>query len=304
MREPLATSIMPVGLQNVLSPQQVTDLLTYVLARPLEPAPIAIEGAPPPCPLAEFEALAPPPRAADAADPKPLRVVLAAGEKDHGQDEHDYPDWQQRWAPLLARADRVAVETAQGWPSAEQLAGADVVVMFSANPAWSAARGAELDAWFARGGGLVLIHYAVNGGSAVAEYAQRIGLVWRNGSKFRYGALDLDFFVPRRGATSADAIVAGFHRLHLVDETYWDLSGDESSVRVLATAVEDGQPRPQIWAREVGRGRIVGFLPGHYRWTFDDPRVRLLLLRAIAWAGGQPVERLAELATLGARLER
>ena len=304
MREPLATSIMPVGLQNVLSPQQVTDLLTYVLARPLEPAPIAIEGAPPPCPLAEFEALAPPPRAADAADPKPLRVVLAAGEKDHGQDEHDYPDWQQRWAPLLARADRVAVETAQGWPSAEQLAGADVVVMFSANPAWSAARGAELDAWFARGGGLVLIHYAVNGGSAVAEYAQRIGLAWRNGSKFRHGALDLDFLAPRRGATSADAIVAGFHRLHLVDETYWDLSGDESSVRVLATAVEDGQPRPQIWAREVGRGRIVGFLPGHYRWTFDDPRVRLLLLRAIAWAGGQPVERLAELATLGARLER
>jgi putative heme-binding domain-containing protein len=303
-REPLTTSIMPVGLQNVLTPQQVTDLLTYVLARPLEPSPISIDGAPPPCPRAELEALAPPPRPADAAEPKPLHVVLVAGEKDHGLNEHDYPDWQQRWAPLLARADRVEVETAQGWPSAEQLAAADVVVMFSANPLWSAARGAELDALFARGGGLVLIHYAVNGGSAVAEYAQRIGLAWRNGSKFRHGALDLDFLAPRRGATSADAIVAGFHRLHLVDETYWELSGDESSVRVLATAVEDGQPRPQIWAREVGKGRIVGFLPGHYRWTFDDPRVRLLLLRAIAWAGGQPVERLAELATLGARLER
>jgi putative heme-binding domain-containing protein len=301
-REPLPTSIMPAGLQNVLSKQQVVDLLTYVLARPLEPSPIAIDGAPPPCRRSEFDAIAP--WRAAAADPAPLNVVLVAGPKDHGLNEHDYPDWQARWSPLLARADGVAVATAQEWPSAAQLAVADVVVMFSSNPAWSAARAAELDAHLARGGGLVLIHFAVNGGADAAGFARRVGLAWRDGSKYRHGPVDLAFGSPRRGATSADAIVAGFERLHLVDETYWDLVGDPSEVRVLATAVEAGEPRPQIWAREVGRGRIVGSLPGHYRWTFDDPRYRLLLLRSIAWAGHQPVERLEGLATLGARVER
>jgi putative heme-binding domain-containing protein len=301
-REPLPTSIMPAGLQNVLSKQQVVDLLTYVLARPLEPSPIEIDGAPPPCRRAEFDAIAS--SRAAAADPPPLNVVLVAGPKDHGVNEHDYPDWQAHWSPLLARADGVAVATAQEWPSTAQLAAADVVVMFHSNPAWSAARAAELDAHLARGGGLVLIHFAVNGGADAAGFARRVGLAWRDGSKYRHGPVDLAFGGPRRGATSADAIVAGFERLHLVDETYWDLVGDPSEVRVLATAVEAGEPRPQIWTREVGRGRVVGSLPGHYRWTFDDPRYRLLLLRSIAWAGHQPVERLEGLATLGARVER
>src|SRR5262249_11265199 len=108
---------------------------------------------------------------------------------------------------------------------------------------------------------------------------------------------------PRRRPPAARTR-AGLHRLHLVDETYWEPAGEESSVRVLATAVEEGRPRPQIWARELGRGRVVGSIPGHYRWTFDDPRYRRLLLRAIAWAGGQPVDRLQGVATLGAGLPR
>ena len=32
-------------------------------------------------------------------------------------------------------------------------------------------------------------------------------------------------------------------------------------------------------------------LPGHYSWTFDDPLLRILLLRGIAWTANEPLKR-------------
>jgi hypothetical protein len=43
-------------------------------------------------------------------------------------------------------------------------------------------------------------------------------------------------------------------------------------------------------------------VPGHYTWTFDDPLFRILL-RGVCWTAREPVDRLSELATLGARLD-
>ncbi|PYJ04253.1 MAG: hypothetical protein DME25_10255 [Verrucomicrobia bacterium] len=54
--------------------------------------------------------------------------------------------------------------------------------------------------------------------------------------------------------------------------------------------------------REQGPGRVFVSIPGHYTWTFDDPLFRLLLLRGIAWAGHQPLNRFNELVNIGARL--
>jgi type 1 glutamine amidotransferase len=73
-------------------------------------------------------------------------------------------------------------------------------------------------------------------------------------------------------------------------------------VQIVGSAEEDGQERPLIWIRSVGKGRVFVCIPGHYTWTFDDPLFRLLLLRGISWAAGQTVDRLSELATIGARL--
>jgi hypothetical protein len=43
-------------------------------------------------------------------------------------------------------------------------------------------------------------------------------------------------------------------------------------------------------------------IPGHYTWSFDDPLFRVLLLRGMAWAAGEPEDRFADLATIGARV--
>jgi type 1 glutamine amidotransferase len=269
-------------------------------AEDLKPAAIHRDNAPPPRTRAEVEAVL---RAGEAANTatapaRPLHIALVDGKKDHGIDEHDYPLWQERWSGLLGRAKDVTVSTAHDWPTPEQLDQADVIVMFHFNPAWDpVTRAGDLDHFLARGGGLVLLHSAVMGQKAPEALAERIGLAWQPQSKYRHGPVDLAF------ARSDNPITAGFDRLHLEDESYWNLAGDPKSVNVLATATEDGQPWPMIWTATRGKGRVFVGLPGHYIWTFDDPLYRVLVLRGICWTAGQPVDRLRDLATAGARLD-
>jgi len=90
---------------------------------------------------------------------------------------------------------------------------------------------------------------------------------------------------------------------HFVDESYWNLIGSEAGIRLLASGVEEGRPQPLLWVREQGKGRVFVSIPGHYTWTFDDPLFRLLLLRGIAWTAHEPVDRFADLCTLGARVK-
>jgi type 1 glutamine amidotransferase len=98
-------------------------------------------------------------------------------------------------------------------------------------------------------------------------------------------------------------ITRGFRKLHFTDETYWNMRGNPSRLSVLATSVEDSVPQPELWTLERHQSRIVGCIPGHYTWTFDDPLFRVLVLRSICWAAKQPdADRLSELATIGARV--
>ena len=90
--------------------------------------------------------------------------------------------------------------------------------------------------------------------------------------------------------------------LKIHDESYWKLTGREDSVQVLARSKEEGKDWPQVWTKQAGKGRVVGLIPGHYSWTFDDPLFRVLLLRSMAWAADEPVDRFNELVWPGARL--
>jgi len=228
----------------------------------------------------------------------PLRIILIAGPKDHGKGEHDYPAWQKVWSRLLARAARTTVDTAWEFPSHDQIERADVLVFYQRGR-WDDERAAAIDPFLARGGGLVYIHWAVDGRGQQDEMAKRIGLSALGGSiKFRHGELNIDFS-PGAG----HPIARNFSTVRWVDESYWALSGDASRLNLLGTSKEDEKPQPQFWTIERGRGRIFVSIPGHYAWTFDDPTFRTLLLRGIAWAGHRDVDRFNELVTLDARVE-
>ncbi len=182
---------------------------------------------------------------------------------------------------------------ATDWPSAEDFAQADVIVSYQRGQR-TPDRAAELDAYLARGGGLVYIHWAVDGRNDPDGLAQRIGLAWDGDrSKYRHGALE------QRFGNRQHPIVRNFDGLQLLDESYWQPTGDRGRVSLLATGIEDGQPQPLFWTVEPRQGRVFVSIPGHFAWTFDDPLFRILLLRGIAWAADEPVDRFNDLAIAG-----
>lgn len=229
---------------------------------------------------------------------RPLRIVLVAGPKDHDRGEHDYPAWQQIWPRLLKRAANTEVDTAWEFPSPEQIEWADVLVFFQRGR-WNDERAAAIDPFLARGGGAVYIHWAVDGQGGQEEFAKRIGLASLGGSiKYRHGDMTVDF------TPGADHPIArNFDKIALIDEAYWQLTGDPKNLNLIGTSIEDGAPQPIFWTVERGRGRVFVSIPGHYSWTFDDPAFRTLLLRGIAWTARRDVDRFNELVTLDARVE-
>jgi hypothetical protein len=288
--------------------------MTYLLTVPLEPYPAdpVIQGhkQPPARKRSEFEKLLPAkftphqhgPGGESLPSPtvvrSPMRLVLCAAEKDPGHNYpglHDYPVWRERWFKLLALSQNVVVEPADQWPTAAQWKSADVIAFFSHNPGWSGAKAPDLDAFLARGGGLMFLHFAVNGGKDADVLAKRLGRAWGAGARFRHGEEEL--------VLAPHEITRGLPpRISFIDETYWNMKVGADST-VLGTVVEEGQPQPQLWVREEGKGRVFASILGHFTWTFDDPLYRILLLRGIAWSAHQPLDRFDELITVGARVQ-
>ena len=282
-----AISIMPEGYAQ-LGPARLKDLLVFLTTDAPKPP----------------ESVAPPARTKAEVDailnttphvPEPtrkLRLVLVAGPKDHGPGEHDYPAWQKRWQTLLAKAAKVEVTTAFGQPAQEVWDSADVIVFYCWGPQfWDDNSYKQLDAFLARGGGLVVLHSAVISAKEPQKLADRIGYGWiSNGAKFRHGAHDLLF------TAKDNPITQGFTTLHVVDEDYWPIMGKGNNTDVLATTSDDGGNWPMIWTRKQGKGRVFATILGHYLWTFDDPLARILILRGIAWSAGEPVNRFQPLA--------
>jgi len=295
--KPAQVSIMPIGLHEKLTKDQLRDLMTYLLTSPPHMQLESPLEAPPIRSQAELAAVlagsTPLPK-----DLRPLSIVLVAGIKDHGPGEHDYPAWQIQWGQLLAAAPSVSVSTAWDFPSDEQMAASDVLIFFQKG-AWNDDRAGKLDAYLARGGGAVYIHWAVNGDDRVVDFSTRIGLASKGGSiSYRHGPLTLDMH------NTDHPIVRNIDQLKLYDESYWKLTGDVKNVTLLGTSTEEGAATPQVWAYEKGAGRVFVSIPGHYSWTFDDPIFRVLLLRGISWSAKEPVDRLNELVHLGARLAK
>lgn len=292
-----ASSVMPNGLIDKLQPEEIRDLMTYLMTAPPQ-MPIAgkVE-APPKRTAAEVAAVL------QGSEPlatplKPLRIVLVAGPKDHGPGEHDYPAWLMQWGQLLTAAEAVTVEAAWEFPSEEQMKQADVLVFFQKG-SWNAERARSMDAYFERGGGAMYMHWAVNGSDQVADFSKRIGLAsWGGKIRYRHGPLEL------KVDNASHPIMRNVPDLDLLDESYWLLTGDPQRIGLLASSEEDGELRPQLWTYEPGNGRVFVSIPGHYNWTFDDPIFRAVVLRAMAWTAREPIDRFNELVPLGARISR
>lgn len=290
--------------------------------------------APKPRPRSEVEAvLDRAPKAPPKNQLEELNVVLVAIKKDHGENEHDYPLWQKRWAVLLggrkagpakqvnlygpppegrrkglAGAPKVNISIANGWPSEEQLKTADLIAAFC-YVKYDEKKLVQLEKFLARGGGYVIIHPAVivpKDRKDLAESAAKLmGLTWEHDlTRWRHGEMNLKIEAPDH------PICLGLpETIHVLDEPYWPLKGDRSKVTILATSAEtiskeseQTRPEPMFYTYEYGKGRVFTCILGHYTWTFDDPYVRILLLRGMAWAAGESPYRFDRLVMRGIEL--
>jgi type 1 glutamine amidotransferase len=300
---------MPEGYAK-LGADKIRDLITYLT---FAEAPKAADLAwkprqssgntePPPRTRREVEAVIGDAKRIDPQKLRSLRVLLVAGPKDHGPLEHDYPAWQMAWEPLITKSPRVKVSTCFGKPKRADWESADLAVFFCWGPQfWDDETYQHLDAFYARGGGLVVLHSGVIPEKEPQKLADRIGLAFPTLIKFRHGPLDLKFTESAR----KHPVTRNFpETLHLVDESYWPHVGDAAKATVLATQSEEGQDRPMVWAVERGKGRCFSTILGHYTWTFDDPLARVLILRGMAWAAGEEnVDRFTPLALDGVHLQ-
>ncbi|GAA5126055.1 ThuA domain-containing protein [Luteolibacter yonseiensis] len=157
-------------------------------------------------------------------------------------------------------------------------------VLITAGGKWDDAEKARVESYVKAGGGIVLVHDAISASGLVKGEPRR----WN-------GAVPL-FFTPSgredfitRGVSNfdvADEMMQGFEinsKVSNVLATTWTpnrkhLKGDEPQPYVYGVS-------PMIWTQELGKGRIVSFVPGKNPETFKNPAIRALLGRALAWAG-------------------
>ena len=113
--KPAKLSVMPTGLAEKLSKEQLRDLMTYLLTAPPR---MPLDGplqAPPVRSQVELAAVlagsAPLPK-----ELKPLKIVLVSGKKDHGPGEHDLSSLANSVGPVDGSSPRCRGECRVGFP--------------------------------------------------------------------------------------------------------------------------------------------------------------------------------------------
>ncbi len=134
----------------------------------------------------------------------------------------------------------------------------------------------------AAGGGLLALHTAVICFDDWPGWGDLTGgaWVWGRSSHPPFGAVMVS------PTTATHTITAGIAPFALYDEVYGDLDMRPGVEPLLIADVGYG-PKPILWARQAGRGRVVTDLLGHDRAALEHPVHRELLLRSARWAGSR-----------------
>jgi type 1 glutamine amidotransferase len=146
---------------------------------------------------------------------------------------------------------------------------------------------AVLDGFVRSGGGLLALHTAVICFDGHPIWRALCGAAWVWGTSTHPPAGPVEVRVTDVGRSHA--VTAGLDDFTVDDEVYGFLDEVDGLIPLLA-ADHGGREHPLVWARPVGRGRVVTDLLGHGPASFDHPVHRRLLLAAIAWARGDRVE--------------
>ena len=238
-------------------------------------------------------------------------MFIRSGPKSHGPGAHDHPRFLQEWVPLLnARGARAT--GALTFPTRADLEQTDVLVLHAqeAGTITDPTDRANLNAFLARGGGLVVLH--AGSVSRDPDWFKTIaGGSWREGTtRWLEGPMHL-YFTDRE-----HPIANGASNWSMNDEIYYDMDlapeahviaaaytpkaagARDANFQKRAEALTAGGTRvgiydiqPQMWTYErtadggAAPYRAFVSIPGHLYQNFNRTNYRALILRGIAWAG-------------------
>jgi type 1 glutamine amidotransferase len=233
-------------------------------------------------------------------DAAPKRLLLVGqGPDGHPAGSHEYDAGLKVLQKCLARVPGLKVTVARGdepWRDGpELLDGADGVVLYLAEGAkWmqrDPRRLAALNKLAARGGGVVVLHWAM--GTKDAKYID--GCLKLLGGC--HGGPDRKYKVLQAKAEVADPehpIAAGLKGFVVRDEFYYRLkfAKPQGSVRPVLRVPIDGSAETVAWSWErPGGGRSFGFSGLHFHDNWRLPEYRRLVTQGILWTLRLPIPR-------------
>jgi len=173
------------------------------------------------------------------------------------------------------------------FPTPVQLATQDVLVWYGDKliPSDSLRRD-FLRSFFLRGGGLVIVHNAVQD-PGLKEIKEWTGTPWQaKTSAWVQGKIRVERLDPKH------PITCGVKPFTADDAAAVGLELDAACRPLAWGRLEDGKEVPVLWTRERMEQRTVVFTLGRRYATWEQPQVQEMLARAIAWAAHKPVDFL------------
>jgi type 1 glutamine amidotransferase len=230
----------------------------------------------------------------------PKKVLLVGqGPDGHPATAHEYVAGMRLLAKCLKQAPGIEVTVVRAdepWKEGpELLQRADGVVLYLSEGAkWmqhDSRRFEALTQMAARGGGLVVLHWAMG----TREAAPIDGCVKLLGGC--HGGPDRKYKVLETKAEIADPqhpIVTGIQPFRVHDEFYYQLKfvKPEGTVRPILRVNIDDHPETVAWSWErADGGRAFGFSGLHFHENWRIPAYRRLVAQAVLWSVKRPIPK-------------
>lgn len=254
------------------------------------------------------------PQSACAAESDGKHILLVAGSPSHGYGSHEHYAGLRILQDAIKKSnanDKVSV--VRGWPSDDQIATADTIVIYCDGGGRHIAMDHrdQLRQRLSEGCGLVCLHYAVEmtPGPPGDDWVELLG-----------GHFEINYSVNPHWVADFKTlpdhpITQGVEPFATNDEWYFHMRfSDVGKVTPILSAVAppdtmkrpDGahsgnphvrksvaakEPQTVAWAyQRPDGGRSFGFTGGHYHWNWGNDDVRRLVTNAIRWTAGETIE--------------
>ena len=250
---------------------------------------------------------------ATAADSETKQILMVAGPPSHrfGAHEH-FAGLRILQDAIQQSSDTARVTVVRGWPSDDQIAAADTIVIYCDGGGRHVAMNHrdQLRQRLGEGVGLVCLHYAVEmvPGEPGKDWEELLG-----------GHFEINYSVNPHWVADFKSlpdhlITRGVEPFATDDEWYFHLRFTELGkvTPILSAVAPDhtmkrpdgphhgnphvrksvaaGEPQTVAWAYDrPDGGRSFGFTGGHYHWNWGNDDVRRLVTNAILWTAGETI---------------